>query len=159
MKKVITATVLLFFCSVPAYAENVYVKSLRAKIMSKPSLKSKVLNMAPRGSVLEIINRSGRWVNVSYMGKEGWVSKYLISKRPPMKRVSLLAKGKSIQKSARRRASAFTSVAAARGLTDEARARKGMKVYAVDFDALERMENFQIDETEAVRFIEEGVGR
>ena len=54
---------------------------------------------------------------------------------------------------------AITSVAAARGLNEYSRVRKDKKSYAVDYDALDKMESINISENEALRFIEEGVGK
>lgn len=159
MKKLFIISILMLILTDPALAGELYVKSIKAKILSMPSFKSEIVEIASRGTVLEEIKRKGKWVMVSFRGKEGWLSRYVVSKKPPMKRVSLLARGESIKESARRRASAFTSVAAARGLTDYERLRKSRKNYAVDYGALERMERIEIDEAEALKFVEEGVGR
>ena len=159
MKKVSVLFIAFMLVTVPCFAADLYVKSVKAKILTKPSMRSKTVIIASRGSKLKEIRRKGKWIEVEKSGKKGWVSKYLVSKKPPMKRVSRLAKGKSLEKTSRRRASAFTSVAAARGLTDYDRARAGRKGFVVDFAALEQVESININETEAVKFIEEGVSR
>lgn len=158
MKKIIIVLALIFY-SVPVWADDLYVKSLKAKIYSAPSFNSTVVEVAKRGEVLKKLKRDKSWINVSYSGKKGWVSSYLLSKTPPMERVSVLKKSASIEKNARRRASAITSVAAARGLNEYSRVRKDKKSYAVDYDALDKMESINISENEALRFIEEGVGK
>lgn len=149
----------LLLWTAPAFAADLYVKSIRAKILSKPTLRSKTVATAKRGTVLEEVRKRGKWVEVIFKGKKGWISKYLVSKRPPMKRVSLLSRSKNLEKSSRRRASAFTSVAAARGLTDYDRTRAGRKGFLVDFAALEKMGSIEINEAEALQFIDEGVSR
>jgi len=159
MKKISIFVLIFMSYAVSGFAADVYVRSVRAKIFAKPSFKSEIIEVATRGETLATLKKQGKWIKVDFSGKTGWVSKYLVSNSPPMKRVSLLAGGKSLQKSSRRRASAFTSVAAARGLSDYDRARRGQKGYMVDFDALERMEGINIDEDEAVKFIEAGVSR
>ncbi|MDH3976151.1 MAG: SH3 domain-containing protein [Deltaproteobacteria bacterium] len=159
MKKISILLFIFMFLAVPSFAADLYVKSVKAKVLSKPSMRSKTIKTLSRGSKVSEIKRKGKWVMVEVNGKKGWISKYLVSKRPPMKRVSLLARGKNLEKTARKRASAFTSVAAARGLTDYDRARAGRKGYVVDFSALEQMEKINIDEMEALAFIEEGVSR
>lgn len=163
MKKIAFISLVLILYAANAFASQLYVKSIRAKILSTPSFRSKIVGIAKRGATFEEIKRRGKWIEVKYKGrkgwKKGWVSKYLVSTRPPMKRISLLARGKNLQKTSRRRASAFTSVAAARGLTDYDRARQGRKGYAVDFAALDRMDKINITEDEALKFIEEGVAR
>lgn len=161
MKKILVLFLILIFYATNAFATQLYVKSVRAKILSKPSFRSKIVGIAKRGAIVEEIKRRGKWVEVKYKTtkglRKGWVSKYLVSTKRPMKRVSLLARGGSLQKTSRRRASAFTSVAAARGLTDYDRARVGRKGYAVDFAALDRMDKINITEDEALKFIEQGV--
>ncbi|MDT8317763.1 MAG: SH3 domain-containing protein [bacterium] len=163
MKKVVVLLLILIFCATNTFAAQLYVKSMRAKVLSKPSLKSKIVGIAKRGAIVEEVKKQGKWIEVKYKTtkgwKKGWVSKYLLSTRPPMKRVSLLARGENLQKTSRRRASAFTSVAAARGLTDYDRARRGRKGYDVDFAALDRMDKINISEDEALKFIEQGVSR
>lgn len=163
MKKIAVLFLIFAFYATNAFASELYVKSVKAKILSKPSFKAKVLGLAKRGAVVEETGRSGKWIEVRYKGtkgwKKGWISRYLVSTKPPMKRVSLLARGESLQKTSRRRASAFTSVAAARGLTDYDRARRGRKGYAVDFAALDRMDRINITEDEALKFIDEGVSK
>lgn len=159
MKKISIMLLIFMFFAGPALAADLYVKSIKARVLSKPSMRSKTVKILSRGSKVKELKRKGKWVMVEIEGKSGWISKYLVSKRPPMKRVSRLAKGKSLEKTSRRRASAFTSVAAARGLTDYERARAGRKGYVVDFAALEQMEKINIDEMEALKFIEEGVSR
>ena len=159
MKKISILLLIFMSYAVSGFAADAYVRSVRAKIFAKPSFRSNVIDVASRGARLAKLKKQGKWIKVDFRGKTGWVSKYLVSSKPPMKRVSLLARGESLKKSSRRRASAFTSVAAARGLADYDRARRGRKAYAVDFDALERMESININEDEAVSFIEEGVSR
>ena len=159
MAKFVALLIALFLWTGSAFAEEVYVKSIRAKILSKPTMRSMTVATVQRGKALEKLRKSGKWVEVEFKGKKGWISKYLVSKRPPMKRVSLLARSRSLEKSSRRRASAFTSVAAARGLTDYDRARTGRKGLLVDFAALEKMESINISEAEALQFIDKGVSQ
>ena len=163
MKKIVVLFLILTFYATSAFATQLYVKSVKAKVLSKPSFRSKIVGIAKRGAIVEEIKREGKWIEVKYKTtkglRKGWVSKYLLSSKPPMKRVSLLARGENLQKTSRRRASAFTSVAAARGLTDYDRARRGRQGYAVDFAALDRMDKISITEEEALKFIEQGVSR
>lgn len=159
MKKISILFLIFMFTAVPAYAADLYVKSVKAKVLTNPSMRAKTIKVLSRGTKVTEVKRKGKWVMIEVGGKKGWISKYLVSTKPPMKRVSRLAKGKSLEKTSRRRASAFTSVAAARGLTDYERARAGRKGYVVDFAALEQMEQLNIDEAEALKFIEEGVSK
>ena len=158
MKKITVCFLIAVFWSLPAFAGELYVKGVKANIMEKPSFKAKVLAKAARGEILQEIERKGKWVKVGYKGKSGWISTLVVSSAPSMARVSLLAGGKSLEKNARRRASAFTSVAAARGLTDYDRTRRG-KDFTVDYDALKWMEKFEIEEAEALAFIASGVSK
>lgn len=157
MKKFLVIAIIFVFSAAPVFAGTLYISGIRAKVYAAPSFKSGIIDVLPRGVIVKELEREKKWVKIRFRNKVGWVSKYLLSAKPPKKRVSILAGADSIEKSSRRRASAFTSVAAARGLTDYDRARRGKESYAVDFDALERMEKIKIDDMEAVRFVEEGV--
>ena len=135
-----------------AGSNNMYVQN-KAKILSSPSFKAKVVVVAKKGQVLEVVKKKGRWYQVKIGNKTGWVSRLLVSKTPPMKKISVLAsRGKKISKKARRRASVMTSAAAARGLAEDDRRRVGAGEMS-DYAALEQMESVNVTEDEVDNFI------
>ena len=81
-----------------------------------------------------------------------------MSTKPPLGKVSILEEAdEMLEKGARKRASAFATAAAARGLAEE-RARISDK-YKVDYEGVEWMEALKIADEEASKFLQEGVGR
>ncbi len=155
--------IILFFLCISAllmlsdrlWAQDVYyVQSLKAKIMSGPSFKSPVLGEVGKGVRLSSSARQGSWVKVVYHAKEGYISAMLLSTHPPMERQSLIkGEGSDIKQSVRRRASTYTSAAAARGLAADDR-RRLSRDEKVDYGSLEKMESFAISADEVSRFME-----
>lgn len=136
--------------------ETLYVQSVKAKVLSAPSFKSRVLGEASRGTRLSSIGRDGSWVKVSYYGKEGYVAAILLSASPPMAKHTMIKAGDSeFQQGVRRRASTYTSAAAARGLAADDRRRLSGED-KLDYDGLERVEKFMVSEAEMTKFMEGG---
>lgn len=152
---------LLFVCAFAAplaCASNYYVQSIRAPILTSPSFGSSKVIEASKGDMLEELERKGGWHRVVYKNKTGWVSRLLINSRPPASRVSVLeTTNENLETGARKRASAFTTAAAARGFSED-RSRVSNK-YKVDFAGLARMEQVSFSDEEAMAFIQEGVAK
>ncbi len=141
-----------------ADAADLYVQSVKAPILSAPSLGSPKLAEAKKGEPLKEMEKQGNWYKVSYKDKTGWVSRLLVGQRPPASKVSVLeGAGEKLETGARKRASAFTTAAAARGFAEE-RSRVSDK-YKVDFARVEHMEAIKVSDEEALAFLQEGVGK
>jgi uncharacterized protein YgiM (DUF1202 family) len=141
----------------PAYAETAYyVQSAKAKVMSAPSFKASVLGEASRGTKLSGIAKEGRWIKVSYYGKTGYVATLLVTSYPPLAMKGLIkAEDTDFQQSVRRRASTYTSAAAARGLAQDDRRRiSGQE--KTDYDGLASVEAFAVSDEELAKFMEGG---
>jgi uncharacterized protein YgiM (DUF1202 family) len=154
---VILFTVVMTLSSALAYAENLmFVQSFKAKVMALPSFKAKVIGEAGKGSKLIFLGRSGNWVKVNYYSKEGYVSALLVSTRPPMEKQGLIKADKSdISHGVRRRASTYTSAAAARGLVQDDR-RRLSRDEKVDYEGLEKLEAVTITDDDIAKFVEGG---
>jgi hypothetical protein len=136
------------------YAADMYVQSLKAKIMSGPSFKSEVLGEAGKGTKLAASGKEGSWIKITFKNKQGYASSMLLSPRPPMERMSLIKGEESdIKQSVRRRASTYTSAAAARGLTQDDRKRLSRDEKS-DYGGLDKMESFTVSAEEVSRFME-----
>lgn len=141
-----------------ALATDLYVQSVKAPILSAPSLGSSKVAEAAKGESLKELEKKGDWYKVGYKEMTGWVSRLLVGSKPPSGKVSVLEETEEkIEKGARKRASAFTTAAAARGLAED-RARISDK-YRVDHQGIEWMEAVKISDDEVLRFLQEGVGR
>lgn len=158
MRKIV---VLLFFVAISLllaetlWAQDVYyVQSLKAKIMSGPSFKAKVVGEISKRTRVVSTGKEGSWVKVKFNTKEGYIPSMLLSTHPPMEKMGLI-KGEDaeIKQSVRRRASTYTSAAAARGLAADDR-RRLSKDEKVDYGALEKIEAFKIGTDEVARFME-----
>jgi uncharacterized protein YgiM (DUF1202 family) len=122
--------------------------------MIDPSFKSDIAGEAKRGDILAVTETGKGWYKVEFGSITGWVNKLNVSKTPPMNKVSVIDKaGESIELKARRRSSAVTSAAAARGLSEKERKRKSSEENA-DFTGLRKLENLtrQIPEEDVEKF-------
>src|SRR3989338_4634560 len=159
-KKIINCSLIIgLLLSVPfAHAADLYVQSVRAPIFLEPTLGSKRLTESVKGELLKEMDKKGDWYQVDYKGVNGWISRLLVSTKPPLGKVSILEETEEmLEKGARKRASAFATAAAARGLAEE-RARISDK-YKVDYEGVEWMEALKIADEEASKFLQEGVER
>lgn len=139
-------------------AADLYVQSVKAPIFSSPSMGSPKVADAAKGDQLKELEKKGDWHKVAYKDKTGWVSRLLVASKPPAGKVSLLEETEEkLEKGARKRASAFTTAAAARGLAED-RARVSDK-YRVDHRGVEWMEAVKVGDEESLKFLEKGVGR
>lgn len=155
----ISLALFLVWCliALPASAqETYYVQSVKAKVLSAPSFKASVLGEASRGTRLSSIGRDGSWVKVSFYGKDGYVAAILLSVSPPMAKHTMIKAGDSeFQQGVRRRASTYTSAAAARGLAADDRRRLSGED-KLDYDGLERVEKYTVSDAELTKFMEGG---
>lgn len=105
-------------------AESVYVQSVKAKIMNGPNFKSGEVGVANKGDKLTVAEKGDGWIKVSSGSLSGWVNTLCVSDSPPMDNIALVtAESANLEEKSRKRASAMTSAAAARGLSDEDRKR------------------------------------
>jgi len=157
-KKIALLKLFLFAFAVSASAADLFVQSVKAPIFSAPSLGSSKVAEAVKGESLKELEKKGDWYRVGYKDITGWVSRLLVGSKPPSGKVSVLEDTEErIEKGARKRASAFTTAAAARGLAED-RARISDK-YRVDYKGVEMMEAVSISDEEVLRFLQEGVGK
>lgn len=149
--------VILLFATagtLPAAQETYYVQSMKAKIMSTPSFKAKVIGESTKGARLVSTGREGSWVKVILVQKEGYVSALLLSKLPPLEKQGVIkGEERDIKQSVRRRASTYTSAAAARGLAQDDRRRLSTEE-KTDYHGLEKMESYTVSADDVARFME-----
>jgi uncharacterized protein YgiM (DUF1202 family) len=136
--------------------ETYYVQSVKAKVMSAASFKANVLGEVNRGTRIGSTGREGSWVKINYNGKAAYVAAILLSVTPPMtKHTMIKADNSEFQQGVRRRASTYTSAAAARGLAADDRRRLSGDD-KLDYDGLERVEKFSVTDTDLAKFMEGG---
>lgn len=147
-------TVATSLLSVPiSHAESFYfVQSETAKIMSQPSFKSEILSNVSSGEKLVATGKEGNWIKVAVDGKTGYISALLVSTHAPIKKVGVIkADSAEIDQGVRRRASSYSSAAAARGLTKDDRKRADEENKA-NYNAVKKMESVVVKEDAVTEF-------
>ena len=77
--------------TVQAHAESLYVKSSEARVMKTPSFSATMISKLKQGSEVDVIKRSGSWVEIAYGAEQGWISKFQLgSNTPPRTTINLL---------------------------------------------------------------------
>jgi uncharacterized protein YgiM (DUF1202 family) len=144
----------VFFATALCAQTEYYVQSVKAKVMSGPSFKSGLISEISRGYKLTSSGREGSWIKVRISDKEGYVSSLLVSTHPPFEKTEVIKGGDAeIKQGVRRRASSYTSAAAARGLARDDR-RRLSKEEKIDYESLEKVEAFTLSSEEVARFME-----
>ena len=156
IKKAIHLFILIIFLPASSYSFDLYVHSVKAPLYQSPSIGStKVTDLEKGEKVIGIQEKTG-WYEVKYKDKKGWIYKLMARKMPPLDKKDLHDEDTDeLAHKARRRSSAFTTTAAARGLREK-RKRFADK-YQLDYDALEKMESIRISNEEANEFLIRGV--
>jgi hypothetical protein len=125
MKKlIIILTTLLFAGSIFA-GSTVYVSNNSAKLLEKPSFSSKSVPLT-KGTALQVIKQEGSFLKVSADGKTGFIASMFTSENKPtgsLNKASNKEEKVSSGVNARKRASAYTETASARGLTESQKMR------------------------------------
>lgn len=87
MKKFIVIFMLMFSFAGLVNAKTMYIQSMRAKIVDKPTFRAKTIMPLKKGDQIKVIQTKGRWLKVSIKGKQGWISKFLVASHPPVKKL------------------------------------------------------------------------
>ncbi len=141
---------------------DLYVTSLKASIYLMPDTTSEALFEVKQGFKLNGVRKSGYWHQVDHESRTGWIYGFQVGEKPPVKKneiygtfSSLFQKYETFMSRARRRSSAYSSVAAARGLKEH---RQRVTVqYRLDFEALEKLEAVQFTDEQVMEFLREGM--
>jgi len=154
MKKISISLLLAGAMSMPALADIGFISSHKAKLYSDPSFKSNVVALASKGQEVTLKQLSGAWVLIRFAQKEGWVSKYLVKRTPPSEKIRLIGSDEKFELiDIRRRSSAISTAAAARGLSKTIRVDDADK-NRVDRKAVHYMESFSISDSDLKIFVE-----
>lgn len=131
-----------------------YVQSDNARVRAEPAFNAKVLASVEKGQKLVASSKEAGWVKVKVGDKEGYISALLLSTQPPLDKPNTVIKGDEpeIKQGVRRRASSFSSAAAARGLVDDEQKRDEKTEEATDYKAVKKMESLSIPKEEVNSF-------
>ncbi len=156
-KTVLSLVVAAFIPFAAAAAESVYVQSAKARIMKEPNFTSTEVGTAKRGDKLQVVEKGDGWTKISSEKAAGWVNVLCISESPPLENEGVMKGAKDIGSMSRRRASAVTSAAASRGLTEAERKRLS-EGGALDYKSLMWAENvaYSVTDKDVDAFIPAG---
>lgn len=132
-----------------AAEETRYISSLKANLLAEPNFKANKIAQLKKGQAVSVLESKGPWLKVSADNQpNGWLSKFLTKSSPPSDRVTVLPSDKETKlKDVRRRTSAITTAAAARGLAASSRGSKE-DLYKSDETGVDYMESFRISDSE-----------
>lgn len=136
-----------------AQAEGVvYVQSVQASVLSEPEFGADLQFKVERGAELKVIEQQQTWYQVGTPQGQGWIYHLQVAANPPREKISLLASQENdLAKGARRRASSFTTSAAARGLAEN-RTRMNGGYWTSDMSNVEAIEELKIPQNEVIEF-------
>ncbi|HSB34875.1 MAG TPA: SH3 domain-containing protein [Nitrospirota bacterium] len=135
-------------------ADEYYVQSVKAKVMSGATFKSVVLGEVDRGNKFISSGKEGGWIKVKYNNGDGYVHSLVLLTHPPKENVwAITADEQELRRGFRRRASSAIGIEADRGLdTDVGNA--GSKGERVDYESLQEIELFTMSSWEIKLFME-----
>lgn len=156
IKKATLFFILIILLPASSYCFDLYVHSVKAPLYEAPSIGSTRLMELEKGQKIIGIKEKAGWYEVKYRSIRGWIYKLMARKTPPLDKRDVYGKQiEELSNRARRRPSAFTTTAAARGLKEKR--RRFANKYQLDYDALEKMESIEIGDKEAFEFLMRGV--
>ena len=162
IRNAILAVALTLLLPALCFSYDLYVTSARAAVYPAPDVDSGKLFDLASGTRMSGIAQKGHWHKVEYQGRKGWVYTFLVNTTPPVKREDIYGAGGSVIREyeefsgrARKRPSAYTAAAAARGLKEMR--RRFSSRHRLDYAALEKMESRNIPNSQAMNFLAQGV--
>lgn len=160
MKKVLLLVLFILMSMLNIAAETpekkqlLYVFSKSASLLDQSSAGAKVLQTLTKGQELSQLEIKDAWVRVSVNGKAGWVSKYLVSAtKPSLEKTDMESMQINLKKESRKRASAYSTAASARGLSADVATTRDIKS---DMQAVKKMEENKVKSQDVQKFIKDG---
>lgn len=164
MKKttLLIIVVLLVIAAGTATAEDLFVTARVAMLVEGPSSSAGRVAILRQGDALQRLSENGEWIEVSTAaGQSGFIQAEFVDSEPGTGRVAGASLENISSVTTRRRASAYsTSAAATRGLSeDNPRERQNMSFDAYDFRAVSWVKRFSFTDDELIIFAQaEGIG-
>jgi SH3-like domain-containing protein len=143
---------IVFLClSFQGFAKTLYINAFKADLAEAPSSEAKIIATLNKGAPVEELAVNKEWTQVRSTPHSGWVSTILLSPRAPASSL-LQNKDVDISTNARKRASAFSSAAAARGLKADSD-NIFAQLEGEDWDQVKKMETFYIASDKGYNFL------
>lgn len=160
MKAFVASLVLFLGAAFFASAESVYVVAKVAPLFAKPAATAAKVTTLKQGDTLVIQEKTNGWYRVTVANQEGWVRSMFTADKPVVKAEVTADSFQLDNVVSRKRASAYTtSAAATRGLSsDNVRLRENLAFKDYNFQAASWMATFQYTEEEILAFgVSEGI--
>jgi len=154
--------VLLVVAAGAVTAQDLFVTARVAMLVTEPSTSAGRAGIVRQGDALELLSENGEWYEVvTATGQSGFIQAEFVGSEPGASRVASGGLENISSVTTRRRASAYsTSAAATRGLSeDNPRERQNMSFDAYDFRAVSWVKRFSYSDDELINFAQaEGIG-
>ena len=155
IKKLFMATgcmALLFIFVGELFAETMYVKKSGTKLQAEASGKSKVVSTLNEGTPVEVVGKSGKFIEVTADGSKGFIFKFKLSSKAPVGEdgggiLSNLGGGKISAKEA----SSASSIRGLSPVSEEHAKKKGIS--EKDIQDVKDMEKLRISPHEVEQFL------
>ena len=133
-----------------------YIHSLKAPVYAEPNNGSEKIMELKIGTKVQRLEEKGFWYLIAYTGKTGWIFKLMVRDTPPrdLREINVNQMAE-LESKARKRPSAYTTTASARGL--KAKRDRFASQYKSDYHALEQLESMVVTMEEADKFITDGM--
>ncbi len=153
--KTLLVLLVFYFACFPTWGAEFFIKSLKAPLLKEAKNGSEPLTTLERGTKVDGGSPEGAFVAVTASGAKGFINKLFLSDKPLAEKASLLNQDVDISSKARKRASGFTSAAAARGLkedSDQIFKNLGKEANATEF---KKLETFLVSDKDGLEFIQD----
>jgi hypothetical protein len=131
--------------------KKLYVFSKRANILASCDMKSDPIEEVSRGQELEYEGEQGIWYKVKTDEKEGWIIKYLVSnEKLSTNNAGVENIDINLKKTARKRASSYSTAASARGMSQN---NSSPNMIKYNLKAVKEMEDNVVPDNEVQKFI------
>ena len=140
-----------------ATAETWYVKKSSTKLQAEASARSKILSRLKQGTRVEVKKKSGKFFQVSTVGKTGWIFRFKLSKKAPAERQGerdVLGALGGNQRMAARESASGSSIRGLSPISEQHARKKGATSESIQ--AVKDMEDFKVRPEELDRFFEKG---
>lgn len=133
-----------------------YIHSAKAPVFAEPNNTSEKILQLKAGTAIQVLDQKGFWYLINYEGKSGWIFKLMVREKPPRAtRAINIDQLAELESKARKRPSAYTTTASARGL--KARRERFAGQYRTDYNTLERLEAMAVSPEAADNFLRDGM--
>ena len=131
-------------------AETLKVERANTQIYESPNFGSTSLCTVPSGTQVEVMSRSGDWVQVNYQGKTGWMHKSAFPQASGASTPGLLTGGPV------RETKSDEVALAGKGFTPEVEAGYRQKNPGLNYASVDQVEQFQVNPAQLATFAREG---